>query len=299
MKIISVITEQCSVRIDTSVQKGITWFRESKAQGTIGKIQAYVAAFFVSLALLASLIGIPLLYKGLKEYGKQETQANGIEHPILASIQSVERSWVFFRRFIQDPAQVSSIIPSSSALTSEMASKVHAEPQDLPRRYLEVGAGSGAITVKILENMRKGVDHLDIVEIDPEFCELLRDLVKDWPNVRVHQASITDFDPGVQYDAILSGLPVHGLPSAIVEGAFAKYQELAGPGSTVSQFEYHPVLREIKKKFLSEESLEDFERVLEIKQQFIDANKMEVVKVYANFPPAQVLHFSMRGEGEI
>lgn len=299
MQSIRGVSDRCSVQLDAAVQKGVIWFRETKTHGTVGKIAAYSAAFFVSLALLASLIGIPLIYKGLKEYGKQETIANGVQHPIAVSIQNVERNWVFFRRFIQDPAQVSSIIPSSSALTSEMASKVRANPQDPPRRYLEVGAGSGAITVKILENMRKGIDHLDIVEIDPEFCELLRELVKDFPNVTVHQHSITNFEPGIQYDAILSGLPVHGLPSAIVEGAFAKYQELAKSGSSVSQFEYHPVFREIKKKFLGREGLADFERVLEIKQQFIDSNNARIVKIYANFPPAQVLHFSMRGEGEI
>lgn len=294
MQAISNISNRFVAFVDSSLEKGVTWIRSAEARGTAAKIAAYTAALFLSLLFAASLVGIPLIYMGLKEYGRQETAANGVQHPIITSMKRLERSWVFFRRFIQDPAQVSSIIPSSSALTSEMVSKV--QSGDVPRYYLEVGSGSGAITEKILEKMRKGVDHLDIVEIDPEFCLLLKDLVADFPNVTIHNQSITDFEPGIQYDAIISGLPIHGLPSAVVEPALQKYEELAKPGSTISQFEYHPILREIKKIFLIGESRRDFDRVLQIKEDFIQSHKTETVKIVENFPPAQVLHFSIKAQ---
>ncbi len=272
------------------IEKGITWVRSAENRCLMEKVAIYATTFFLGLLLTATLVGIPLVYMGCKEYGRQESHERGVMHPLSQSIQNFENSCLFFKRFIQDPVQVSSVIPSSAALTAKVLSKINTE-DPTPRRYLEVGAGSGAFTREILKKLRPQ-DELDIVEIDPEFCRLLREMCFDLPNVRVYDQSITDYQSDERYDVIISGLPVHGLSAQIVGDALRNYETLAKPGGYISHFEYI-LLPKIKQRFLTGERGRDFDLLLNTKQRFIEKYHPEIQKVWGNFPPAQVLHFQI------
>ncbi|MDO8276140.1 MAG: hypothetical protein Q7T22_11610, partial [Serpentinimonas sp.] len=59
------------------------------------------------------------------------------------SSSAAERAWVFFRRWLANPLQMGSIIPSSAALGKLVAAAVRSGPEGM---VLELGAGTGAIT---------------------------------------------------------------------------------------------------------------------------------------------------------
>jgi phosphatidylethanolamine/phosphatidyl-N-methylethanolamine N-methyltransferase len=78
---------------------------------------------------------------------------------------------LFFRRWLRNPLQMGSIIPSSPALCRRIASAIEAGPDDY---VLELGAGTGVITRALLAS---GVPphRLVVVEIVPEMAEFLRE----------------------------------------------------------------------------------------------------------------------------
>ena len=77
---------------------------------------------------------------------------------------------LFLRRFVKEPRQIGSVIPSSPFLTKAIMSKI--EWKDA--RYLaELGAGTGVFTRAIAQEMRQDGQML-VFEIDPA----LKDMIK-------------------------------------------------------------------------------------------------------------------------
>src|SRR5215831_3421057 len=111
----------------------------------------------------------------------------------------------FFRQFREQYFTTGSILPSSAglarALTAPLrrgansrgasfqlagaAGKLEACPTQ-PRRILEVGPGTGAVTVEILRQLRPG-DWLDIVEINGDFVALLERRFAEEPLFQRHR----------------------------------------------------------------------------------------------------------------
>ncbi|MBS7791804.1 methyltransferase domain-containing protein [Roseococcus sp. SDR] len=85
---------------------------------------------------------------------------------------------LFFRRWLRNPLQMGSIIPSSPALCQRIAAAVERGPDEY---VLELGAGTGVISAALLA---AGVpaEKLIVVEIVPEMAEFLR---RSLPGVNV------------------------------------------------------------------------------------------------------------------
>src|SRR4051794_41539816 len=77
----------------------------------------------------------------------------------------------FYREFRRAYRTTGSILPSGRFLALALVSEMRKRRP--PRRILEVGPGSGAVTAEILRYLRPG-DQLDIVEINENFVALLR-----------------------------------------------------------------------------------------------------------------------------
>jgi phospholipid N-methyltransferase len=89
-------------------------------------------------------------------------------------------SVLFFKRFLQRPFQVASIIPSSKALVDRVASKMDFTQ---PRVIAEYGPGEGVHTREIARRMN-AESQLLLFELDPD---LSRDLERQFGNdPRVH-----------------------------------------------------------------------------------------------------------------
>ena len=113
-----------------------------------------------------------------------------------------------------------------------------ASPADhRPRRILEVGPGTGAVTRHLIRSMRP-TDCLDLVELNQSFVDCLNDRFRSDPEFqpaarrcRVLHCPIENLPAETTYDVILSGLPMNNFAVAEVEHILGILRRLAGPGS--------------------------------------------------------------------
>src|SRR5690348_11727851 len=88
---------------------------------------------------------------------------------------------LFFKRFLQRPFQIASIVPSSRALVERVASKMDF---DRARVIAEYGPGEGVHSREIARRMRPDAQLL-LFELDPAFSRDLERQFADDPRVTV------------------------------------------------------------------------------------------------------------------
>src|SRR5205085_7227332 len=105
-----------------------------------------------------------------------------------------------------------------------------------PRKILEVGPGTGAVTRVLVEALRPG-DSLDIVEINGAFVEVINRRFAEEPafvrvkeQTRVLHCPVQEVPGAVVYDFMISGVPLTNFPVPLVEDIFASYRRLLKPG---------------------------------------------------------------------
>ncbi|MBA3964021.1 MAG: hypothetical protein H0X40_19280 [Chthoniobacterales bacterium] len=118
-------------------------------------------------------------------------------------------SALFFKRFLQKPFQIASIIPSSKALVERVAGKMDFKQ---PRIIAEYGPGEGVHSRELASRM-DAHSRLFLFELDPAFSRDLERQFADDPRVTVinrDAASLSEelTQRGIpQCDYILSGIP--------------------------------------------------------------------------------------------
>jgi phospholipid N-methyltransferase len=118
-------------------------------------------------------------------------------------------SALFFKRFLQKPFQVASIIPSSRALVERVSDKIDFNKA---RVIAEYGPGEGVHTREIARRMRPDAQLL-IFELDAAFSRDLKRQFADDPRVHVYNRDAAALPDELQQlgiascDYILSGIP--------------------------------------------------------------------------------------------
>ncbi len=116
--------------------------------------------------------------------------------------------------------------------------------QGAGERVLEVGAGTGAFTGHILDRLGPG-GTADIVELNPRFCNCLRErVVGPWSasestrSARVIESCIEDAELHPNYTTIVCGLPFNSFPPSVAGRILQQLVDLMAPGGTLAFFEY-------------------------------------------------------------
>ncbi len=118
-------------------------------------------------------------------------------------------SALFFKRFLQNPFRIASIIPSSKALVERVASKINFSQA---RTIAEYGPGEG-VHSRELANRMSADSQLFLFELDPAFSRDLERQFADDPRVHVINRDATSLAEELarrgiaQCDYILSGIP--------------------------------------------------------------------------------------------
>lgn len=154
-------------------------------------------------------------------------------------------------------------------------------------RYLEVGAGSGALTGCIASKLRKE-DVFDIVEVDPKFCSHLKQKFGHNSKLTIYERSILEFE-SPPYDIVISSLPLNAFHSEMVKKILNKLKGLVKKNGHLSYFEYIG-LQELKRLLLLGNARLDFKETQNYKKKFADLYCKEVERIWLNFPPAKVIH---------
>jgi phospholipid N-methyltransferase len=154
-------------------------------------------------------------------------------------------SALFFKRFLQRPFQVASIIPSSRALVDRVADKVDFERA---RVIAEYGPGEGVHSRELARRMRPDTQLL-LFELDAAFSRDLQRQFAGDPRVHVINGDAATLTQEMQHrgiahcDYILSGIPFSILNISKKRALLQKTHDALAPGG---RFIIYQVTNELK-----------------------------------------------------
>lgn len=207
------------------------------------------------------------------------------QRPALAGIKDIAR---FFFRFVFHSSAIGAVCPSSSYLAKEITSQIPKDANLPPRCLADVGAGDGVFSEKILKRMNPH-DTLDLIEIDPALCQILRKKFAHIKQVRIIEGDFLTLQDEKRYDHIIAGLPYNSLKAETVAKIFKKFVAVGKPGCSLSYFEYR-WLPHISIRIPTKGHREKLFKIMETKKQFWTACGVKQTHVNKNFTPATVFH---------
>jgi phosphatidylethanolamine/phosphatidyl-N-methylethanolamine N-methyltransferase len=154
-------------------------------------------------------------------------------------------SVLFFKRFLQRPFQIASIVPSSKALVERVGEKIDFERA---RVIAEYGPGEGVHSREIARRMRPD-SQLLLFELDPAFSRDLERQFADDPRVHVLNQDAAKLPQEMQRrgiaqcDYILSGIPFSILNIDKKRRLLRKTYDALAPGGS---FIIYQVTNELK-----------------------------------------------------
>lgn len=209
----------------------------------------------------------------------------------MATLLSEQRT--FFREFRRNFRTTGAVLPSGRQLAAGLTRFV--TPYGAPKRILEAGPGTGAVTRAILESLGPH-DQLDLVEWNPAFVERLNHRFRANPlfraassRCRVLHNKVESLDQIESYDVIISGLPLNNFEPHDVDVILAAYERLIRPGGIVSFFEYAAV-RGAKALVSNSRERARLKNVSRLMSLWLTRHEIAREIVFANIPPAWVHH---------
>ncbi len=168
-----------------------------------------------------------------------------------------------------------------------------------PKRILEAGPGTGAVTTVLIDRLGPG-DRLDLVELNDRFVERLGERFDREPafqavgeRCRVLHQSVEQVATDQPYDLLISGLPLNNFDVDSVERILDAFGRLLRPGGTLSFFEYIAVrgARAIVSGRAERVRLAGIGQALD---RLLSAGEIRRDWIWPNVPPAWVHHVEMR-----
>lgn len=199
----------------------------------------------------------------------------------------------FFRQFRRRFETTGAVTPSSRFLARAMTGPLR--NREKPVRVLEIGPGTGAVTQRLVKCLGPD-DHLDLVELNETFVEILNKRFQAEPAfravapiARVHVCPLQEFQAEQPYDVIISGLPLNNFSPELVGSVFESYFRLLAPGGTLSYFEYM-FLRTIKLCVCGQADRQRLAALNEVIGPYLKSHRFRRSWVFVNVPPAWVQH---------
>jgi phosphatidylethanolamine/phosphatidyl-N-methylethanolamine N-methyltransferase len=202
---------------------------------------------------------------------------------------------LFFQEFRRNFHFTGAVLPSGQRLSRTLAHFVGQRADERPRRILEVGPGTGAVTRHIIRRMHP-TDRLDLVEINENFVSRLHDRFRDDPEFRtvgpraaVHCTRIENLQSETPYDVIISGLPLNNFAVAEVETVLDILRRLTATGATVTFFQYMGI-RRLKAAISGRSERARLRGIDQVLGTLLQSHEIRRDWVWSNVPPAWVHH---------
>ena len=204
---------------------------------------------------------------------------------------------LFLREFRRTFHTTGAILPSSPRLGRALARFVpEASPAtDRPRRILEAGPGTGAVTGQIVRRLSPN-DRLELVELNERFVAHLQErfareaaFAAVAARTQIHHAPIQDLPGSGEYDVIVSGLPLNNFSVELAESILTAFRRLLAPGGTLSFFEYVAV-RPLRTMASGRAERRRLRGLTDLLGTLCREHEFSRQMVVANVPPAWVHH---------
>lgn len=150
---------------------------------------------------------------------------------------------IFLREGILRFHDTGAVCPTSHWAAKALTNALREERS--PQRILELGPGTGSVTVKILEDMIPG-DKLSICEINPRFMRLLKARLAKVPAYLERQGDVSFFQcpvqelpqPETRFDVIVCALPFSNFSIDTVRDIFRRLHSLSHDDTVMTYYEY-------------------------------------------------------------
>lgn len=204
---------------------------------------------------------------------------------------------VFFREFRRNFHTTGSIMPSSGSLAKALARFVRTDDDaaDKPKRILEVGPGTGAVTSRIVRHLGEQ-DAFDLCELNDAFVATLQGRFETEPafskvkdRVRILHQMVQAMPEDTKYDVIISGLPLNNFSGDDVGEILGTFRRLLAPQGVLSFFEYVAV-RPVRTVIGSKKEKARIREVGGHLDQLLKQHEFRRDMVLLNVPPAWVHH---------
>ena len=168
----------------------------------------------------------------------------GAEQLVEKILESISLIGKFLRESVTEFHHTGAIFPTSKWAARAMTHPLRHELQGHGRKILELGPGTGSVTVKILADMQDG-DELTICEINPRFMDALKktlrsnpDFIRHKQHVRFFVCAAQDLPEDRKYDVVVCALPFLNFDITTVRQIFTKLQHLSTDKTLMTNFEY-------------------------------------------------------------
>jgi len=150
--------------------------------------------------------------------------------------KKVSNPWMFFKRWMANPLQMGSIVPSSPVLCGNVARQMRRKPDEA---VVELGAGTGVISRALLD---AGLppERLYVVEIVPDMAGHLRRVLPGVNVIEGDARSLPDLLPDHvrgKIGTVVCGIPLVLLPVA-EQRRFIDAIEAVAPGRGFLHYSY-------------------------------------------------------------
>lgn len=214
---------------------------------------------------------------------------------------SVSDLRLFLREFRRNFHSTGALLPSSCFLARALVRYVAGGCHGPPRRILEAGPGTGAVTRRLVAAMGPA-DRLDLVECNGQFVQRLGEHLQSDPllsraadRIRLFHQPVERLAVEPSYDLIVCGLPLNNFSAELVEQILDALLGLLRPGGVLSFFEYMGLrrLRLLGARGAERRRLQGIDRIL---RGVYQGRQIRCDWVWFNLPPAWVHHLRVSGE---
>jgi phosphatidylethanolamine/phosphatidyl-N-methylethanolamine N-methyltransferase len=155
----------------------------------------------------------------------------------------IKENLLFLREFLLEFKTTGACFPTSRWAAQALIAPLR-EADRAPKNILELGPGTGSVTMPMLREMRDG-DTLTICEINPRFMRLLKDRLELNGDYQRHRDQVFFFEGPAQdlplgtcYDMIVCALPFVNFDLDTVQSIFQRLRQVSSPETLMTYYEY-------------------------------------------------------------
>ncbi len=158
-------------------------------------------------------------------------------------VDMIKENLVFLREFLLEFKTTGACFPTSRWAAQALIAPLR-EEERAPKKILELGPGTGSVTLPMLREMRDG-DSLTICEINPRFMKALKDKLACNEHFLRNRERVTFFEGAAQeipthtrYDMIVCALPFVNFDLETVQAIFHRLRQVSSPETLMTYYEY-------------------------------------------------------------